>query len=127
MDPGLIALGVVAGAHGVGGEIRVHPFNPESATLENARQIWLRDPRGGERALRVLGVRRHKGFFLMRLEGIADRDAAIGARGQEVLVPKAALAPLEEDEFYLHELVGMTVRLEDGRTLGVVSEVFETA
>jgi 16S rRNA processing protein RimM len=117
---------VVTGAHGIGGEIRVHPFNPESGNLERAGLLRLRDAEGTVRAHRVQRSRRHKGFFLLKLEGIADRNGAEAARGLEVVLPRAELESLDEGEFYYRDLIGMEVVAEDGSSLGGVAELFET-
>jgi 16S rRNA processing protein RimM len=124
--PDLIALGVVAGAHGVGGELRVFPFNPESENLAIAKSVWLRDPQGSVSERRVLHQRRHKQYFLLEVDGIGDRGRAEALRGCEVLVPRNDLQELPPDELYYDELIGMSVLSEDGRPLGRVEEVFET-
>jgi 16S rRNA processing protein RimM len=122
----LVVLGVVTGAHGIGGEIRVRPFNPESNNLAHAHVLRLRDKAGLVRALRVHRSRHHKGLFLLKLEGITDRSSAEAARGQEVVLSRAELAALDEDEYYYLDLIGMEVVAQDGASLGDVTELFET-
>jgi len=125
-DPPLVALGVVAGAHGIAGEVRVTPFNPESENLARAKSVRLRDARGEVRVHRVVRSRRHKRYFLLKLEGIDDRDQADAARGLEVLLARDELEPLAEGEYYHQDLLGLSVELPDGTSLGVVAEIFET-
>src|SRR5204862_4555014 len=87
----LIVLGVIAGAHGISGEVRVLAYNPESANLEQAENLTVRDAKGGLRGYRVTRARRHKKYFLFKLEGIEDRNAAEAARGGEIVIPRAKL------------------------------------
>jgi 16S rRNA processing protein RimM len=121
----LVVLGVVSGAHGIAGEVRVHPYNPESAHLASAPCLRLRDPEGRMRVHRVTRSRRHKQYFLLKLEGVDDRTAALAARGFEVLLPREELEATDEGEFYYHDLLGLDVVAEDGRRLGAVEEIFD--
>jgi len=119
----------VVGAHALGGEIRVRYFGDGPDTLLEAEAVWLGDGREDADA-RAYGVRRagtgRAGEVRLGLEGVDDRDAAEALRGRLVLVASAALAPLEDDEFYWHELVGCTVVTTTGRTLGFVRELWST-
>lgn len=120
-----VVLGVVAGAHGIGGELRVHPHNPDSPTLARAGSVLVRDASGAVRRRAVQRSRRHKGAFLLKLEGVDDRDAADACRGREIVVERGALAETGADEFYYHDLIGSEAVLEGGGTLGVIEEIFD--
>jgi len=123
-DEPLIALGAVARPHGVRGELRVHPYNPDSELLLGLDRIWLlRD--GERRELEITGARPHKGLFLLTLAGVDDRDGAEALRGCEVAVPRGALPEPDEDEYYHADLVGLTAVGADGSPLGTVSTVIQ--
>ena len=68
-----------------------------------------RPSRGGpERSYVVESVRDHGGRLLVRLAGVADRDAADALRGTLFVVDSADLPPIEDpDEFYDHQLEGL--------------------
>ncbi len=78
------------------------------------------------RAFRVQKVRRHQNYALLTLEGITNRDHVEPLRGLFVLVSLEDAVPLEDDEMYLFQLIGMTVQTEDGRVLGQLTDVLET-
>jgi 16S rRNA processing protein RimM len=120
----LVALGVVARPHGVRGELRVKCHNPESELLEAIATITLRRD-GRCETHEVLDVRAVPQAFLLRLSGITDRDAAEGVRGAEVCVPREALPPLPEGEYYHVDLIGLAVEASDGRGLGRVVGVID--
>jgi 16S rRNA processing protein RimM len=61
----------------------------------------------------------------MMISGVTTLDAAEGLRGAEVAVPRAAAMPLGPDRYYIFEIIGLRVRTEEGRTLGVVAEVIQ--
>lgn len=125
-----LVIGRVAKAHGVTGEIVVDVrtddpagrFTP-GATLRGRKQ------RGGaEQSYVIETVREHAGRLLVRLTGVADRNAADDLRGTLFLVESGDLPPIEDpDEFYDHQLEGLTARTVDGSTIGTVSEVLHTA
>jgi 16S rRNA processing protein RimM len=119
----LVPIGVVIGAHGVQGELRVKLYNPESEALDRTRSVVLRATTGAEHEVRIRARRRHKELFLLTLETCSDRDAAIALRGHEVCVPRAALPKLRAGEHYLIDLVGLRAQRPDGAAVGVVESV----
>jgi 16S rRNA processing protein RimM len=73
-------------------------------------------------------IERSRGYhreWLLKLEGIDERDAWTDWRGQFIGVPQERLPAPEGDEVYLHELAGFAVRNETGDPLGIVSDVYE--
>ena len=133
-----LSIGVVVGAHGIRGALRVKLFDPDSVSLVVDRLVTLCDADGG-RAQRgkVSRVVPQPGTDRVRLwlEGIGDRDAAERLKGVEVRVDRSELPPLEEDEYYLADAVGAVVLRDDehgdelGRVVGVttngVQDLFE--
>jgi 16S rRNA processing protein RimM len=118
----LVPLGVVIGAHGVRGELRVKLHNPGSEVLDRRKSIVLRD---GATATehRVTARRRHQDLVLLTIEGCEDRDAAIALRGREVCIPRSQLPQLAPGEHYLIDLVGLRAQRPDGQSIGNVESV----
>jgi len=112
-----IEIGYVARAHGVRGEIRVVPHDPDSTVLSRASEVAI----GGD-DFAVVRARRVQGGYLLVVEGIADRDRAEALRGRTVEVARA-LIPLEAGEVILADLVGCNVVLADGTAYGVVAAI----
>jgi 16S rRNA processing protein RimM len=66
----------------------------------------------------------HSGRFVVHFAGIEDRNAAEALRGQTLTIDvDPTELPEDPDEFYDHQLVGLTVALEDGSVIGVIGEV----
>ena len=72
------------------------------------------------------GVRLHKGAALLKLEGCHDRTAVEKLRGQLVQIPIEEAVPLEQDEYYEHQIVGLAVWTAGGDYLGTMDEVIST-
>ncbi|BBX26398.1 ribosome maturation factor RimM [Mycolicibacterium alvei] len=124
-----LVVGRVAKAHGISGEVVVEirtddpdaRFTPGVALRGRARG-------GAERTFSVESVRDHAGRLLIRLAGVADRNAADELRGTVFIVDTADLPAIDDpDEFYDHELEGLRVVTVDGTAVGAVREVLHTA
>jgi 16S rRNA processing protein RimM len=125
-----LVVGRVAKAHGVSGEIvvDVRTDDPEARFVRGTTLRAKVSRGGGERTFTVESVRPHGDRLLLRLAGIGDRDGADALRGTLFVVDSGDLPPISEpDEFYDHELEGLTVRTVDGDEIGTVAEVLHTA
>ncbi len=125
-----LVVGRVAKSHGVRGELVVE-VRTDEPELRFAPGSVLRGraPRStATQQYTVESAREHSGRLLVRLDGIADRGAADALRGTVFLVDTAELPPSQDpDEYYDHELEGLTVKLGDGTVVGEVSEVLHSA
>ena len=124
-----LIVGRVAKAHGVTGELVVD-VRTDDPELRFAPGATLRAKASDhrERNYVVAAVRPHGNRILLRLEGVADRDAADGMRGSLFVIDSEDLPPIDEpDTFYDHQLEGLVVRTTAGRDIGTVTEVLHTA
>jgi len=117
-----ICVGIITGAHGIQGAVRVKSFTAEPKDV--ARYGPLEDERG-ERHLSLRLVGSAKGVVIARLAGIADRDRAEGLRGLRLYLPRAALPPAAEEEYYHADLIGLAAALVDGTALGHVRAIHD--
>jgi 16S rRNA processing protein RimM len=118
-----VELGVITRPQGVRGEVRVHPWNPDSTLLAELESVLLLEE-SGPRRVRVESARKMPKVFVLTLEGVRGFDAAEALRGVHLGVPRDELPALEEDEVYLVDLVGLAV-MQGGRRIGEVIEVLE--
>jgi 16S rRNA processing protein RimM len=117
-----VCVGIVTGAHGVRGAVRIKSFTAEPKDV--ARYGPLEDESGRERySLRIVGVA--KGVLIGWLAGVSDRDQAEALRGLRLYLPRAALPPTETEEFYHIDLIGLEAVLGDGTVLGQVKAVHD--
>jgi len=117
-----IRIGRVMRAHGLTGELEVRPDWSDSRGLLEASQVVLESEEGRRQVFKVTRARQTPKGTLMLLAGIADRDAAEALRGQTVSVPRDTLPSLADGEYYLCDLVGLSVGWEGG-PIGKVVEV----
>jgi 16S rRNA processing protein RimM len=119
-------VGYVARAHGIGGELAVRTFDPESTALLEVERVRLKLKDGTERAAELTEVRRANQWILVTLAGVSSRTGAEALVGSTVLVARADLTPPAEGEFFQGDLVGLTAVDEAGTALGTVAEVWNT-
>ena len=122
-------VGRIAKAHGITGElvVEIRTDDPESRVTAGNRMRLKNIRRKLDREVVVESVRPHTGRLLVRLDGVVDRDSAEALRGGLFIVDSADLPPIEDpDEFYDHQLEGLTVRTVDGLAVGTVTEVLHT-
>jgi 16S rRNA processing protein RimM len=117
-----VCVGVIAGAHGVRGAVRVKSFTADPDDV--AHYGPLEDEKGERRfSLRLVGSA--KGVVIARLPGIADRDRAEALRGLRLYLPRAALPPTSDEEYYHADLIGLEAALGDGTAVGQVRAVHD--
>jgi 16S rRNA processing protein RimM len=105
-----VTLAVVIGAHGVTGEVRLKVFaeDLEAHHSFNDGKLSLKSLRGGSNGM------------IARFAEVADRNAAEAMRGTELTVPRSALPPLGEGEYYHVDLLGLPAVSDKGEALGKV-------
>ncbi len=115
-----ILMGVITGAHGVRGLLRIKSFAAEPGAIAAYGPL---EDEPGERRFALTPVGAAKGVILARLPGIEDRDAAERLKGVRLYLKRAALPEPGEEEYYHADLIGLRVWLKDGTELGKVAAV----
>lgn len=116
-------IGEIIKPHGVRGELRVEPYTSVVERFEWLEHVYVGNP---PQRVGVDTVRYHQGQVLLKLSGDDTRDAAEARRGLQLYVPEDEAIPLGDDEYFLHDLIGLAVVDEQGAALGTLTEVLET-
>jgi len=102
---------VIVGAHGIAGEVRLKVFAEDLSTY----------PAFNDGALTLKSLRDGSNGVIARFAEVRDRNAAEALRGTELTVPRSALPPLEEGEYYHADIIGLSAIASDGEELGRVA------
>jgi 16S rRNA processing protein RimM len=127
--PEYLILGYVLRPHGVRGELRVSAMTDYPERVAKLKQVYFsRNPENPTdvKAYPVESARLHQNYILLKLKDIDDRDQADTFREYAVMVDMGNAVPLEKDEYYLYQLIGLTVKTADGMEIGKITDVFET-
>jgi len=115
-----VCVGVVIGAKGVRGEVKIKSFTALPGDIGAYGPVSTAS--GGTLRLKVSGVT--KDTVTAWLEGSSDRNAAEALKGTELYVDRAAMPAPEDGSYYHVDLIGLAARMADGEILGEVTAVF---
>ena len=119
-----LQVGVISSTHGIRGEVKVFPTTDDPMRFKKLKKVFL--DTGRERLeLEVQSVRFFKQFAIVKFKGIDNINDIEKYKGKGIFVPREDAVPLDEDEYYIADLIGMEVFTED-RHFGVVKDVMET-
>ena len=117
----LAIVGLVRNAQGIRGEVVVEPLtDAPGAVFASGRRVFI-----GDKPVTVESARPFKGGLIVKFEELKDRNNAELLRGKYISSPFDELAPPSEDEVYIHDLLGMKVKLDTGESMGEVNSYYE--
>lgn len=120
----MLRVGRITGAHGLKGALRLRPDNPASDTLEKVARVFLQSAAEASE-FRLTGMTRlSRTTRRITLEGVADADTAESLKGALVMLAAEDLPPPKPGEFYYYQAIGCEVFLTDGRSIGIIEEIF---
>jgi 16S rRNA processing protein RimM len=122
MDEPTVAVGRVARAHGVQGEVAVLVLSEVEDRFAPGATLWLEDGR----TLTVESSRPHRGRLLVRFSEVRDREQAEGLQRALLVVPESSSPSLPDGSWWDHQIEGCAVETDRGRALGTVREVIHT-
>ena len=121
-----IAVGVIRKPHGVRGEASVEPWTDSAERFTELEAVTLVSPdERSTRQVMIESVREHGERALVKFAGIETPEEVQSLHNWTVEIPEAEARALEEDEYFLHDLVGLTLVDAQGRERGVVTDVYE--
>jgi 16S rRNA processing protein RimM len=120
-DGGYVVLGVITGAHGIRGEVKLKSFteDPEAVAAYGPLETSLGT------VVDITALKPVKGGFIARLKGIADRNQAEALKGAELRLARTRLPPAEDGEFYHADLIGLTAETADGAPYGDIIAIHD--
>lgn len=118
-------VGVIAGTHGLKGEVKVFPTTDDPERFLDLEEIILSTGRE-ERRLKIRSVKFFKKFVILGFEGLARIEDVERLRGAELLIDRKDAMELAEGEYFIPDLLGLRVVTEEGRELGTIADVIET-
>lgn len=120
-----IPVGKISGAFGVKGWVKVYSFTEPRANILEYSPLFL--SRQGEWIeIKVSGGHLQGKGVVMGIANVTDRDQVQPLIGSELAIKKTQLEPVDEDEFYWTDLMGLSVENLQGENLGVVDHLLET-
>lgn len=121
----MLKVGVITSTHGVRGEVKVFPTTDDPARFKRLKKVML-DTGKETIPLEVQGVRYFKQFVILKFKGIDNINDIEKYKKCPLLVSREDAVPLEEDEYFIADMIGMEVVTEDGEGFGTLKDVLQT-
>lgn len=125
MEERYFVVGEIVNTQGIKGEVRVIPHTDDITRFELLDTILV-EQRGKLQEYGIEGVRYHKQFVLLKLEGIDDMTAAEKLKNSKLKIPESLALPLEEGEYYIRDLYDLTVVDDKGNNIGILNDILFT-
>ena len=133
-----VEVGVVTGAWGVQGGLRIKPHSADPQALFATKRWYWKAPQGAvaalqqqlqsalEQPLRVSSAREQGEGLVARIHELEDRDLAQACRGLRLFVPRSSFPTASEGEYYWVDLIGLQVLNRQQQVLGTVTGLMQT-
>ncbi|MCF0133403.1 MAG: ribosome maturation factor RimM [Blautia sp.] len=121
-----LKVGVITTTHGVRGEVKVFPTTDGAERFLDLEYVLLDTGKEGLRRLEIAGVKFYKNLAILKFKGIDNINDIEKYKGRDLWILREDAQELEEDEYYIGDLIDMEVILEDGTHFGILKDVMET-
>jgi len=122
----MFLVGTIVGTFGNKGDLKINPLIQPPDYLLELSDIFVEDSSGFKQEFEVLRVKKHKNIYIVTLQGIDNMNVAEDLCGLSVYLPSIEFKELQENEFYYHELKGLTAYAESGNLIGTVDHVLKS-
>ncbi|MEG1868188.1 MAG: ribosome maturation factor RimM [Clostridiales bacterium] len=116
----MIDVGRIVAVHGIKGEVKVASLSSNPRRFKKGSKLTIE--KTGELAA-IATVRPQNDLFLIRFEGVEDRNTAETLKGSMLQIPQEDAAPLPNGEYYFFQLEGLEVITEEGESLGTITDL----
>ena len=120
-----LRVGVITKTHGIRGEVKVYPTTEDHKRFEELDEVLLDI---GEEliSLEIEGVKYFKETVILKFKGINNINDVEKYKGKDLLILRDQAIPLEDDEYFIHDLLGFEIITEDNSRLGALKEIMVT-
>ena len=120
-----LQVGVISSTHGVRGEVKVFPTTDDVTRFRQLKKVYL-DTGREMLPLEIQNVKFFKQFAILKFKGIDNINDIEKYRGKSLMIDREDAVDLEEDEYFIADMIGMKVCTEDGSEFGTLKDVMET-
>jgi len=120
-----LQVGVISSTHGLKGEVKVFPTTDDPARFKKLKKVLL-DTGKEHKELEIERVAFFKQFVILKFKGFDHIDQIERYKGKGLLVTRDQAIKLKKNEYFITDLIGITVYTEEGQTLGRLKDVLVT-
>lgn len=120
-----LQVGVISSTHGVRGEVKVFPTTDDMMRFKKLKEVILVTEKT-EKVLKITSVKFFKQFAILKFDGIDTLNDVEVYKGASLFVDRKNAVKLEKDEYFIADLIDLTVADENGKELGTLIDVMKT-
>ena len=121
----MFRVGVISSTHGIRGEVKVFPTTDDVGRFKKLKEVLL-DTGKEKLPVTIEGVKFFKQFAILKFKGYDTINDIEKFKGKELWVTRENAVPLEENEYYIADLIGLSVISDQGEELGRLTDVMQT-
>ncbi|MCR5503095.1 MAG: ribosome maturation factor RimM [Lachnospiraceae bacterium] len=119
-------VGVLLKPHGIKGEVKAYPTTDDAKRFRKLKEVILKPVKGPEMTLRIVFVRFFKNLVILKFDGIDTPEAIREYSRAELYVNREDAVKLEENEYFIADLIGIEAVSDDGALKGTLEDVLQT-
>lgn len=121
-------VGIITSTHGLKGEVKVFPTTDDAKRFKRLKKVILDTGKAQSSGIEldIEGVKFFKQLVILKFRGIDSIEEAEKYRRAALLVPRSEAVRLGRDEYFVADLIGLSVRDEDDMDIGTLKDVMET-
>lgn len=120
-----LQVGVITATHGIRGEVKVFPTTDDPERFLDLETVYL-DTGREKKLLTISSVKFFKQFVILKFKEFVNINDVEPFRKKSLLVTRDQAVPLEEDEYFIADLIGLRVITDEDKVLGELTDVLET-
>ena len=121
----MLRVGVISSTHGIRGEVKVYPTTDDPERFLDLEKVIM-DTGKEKIPLEIEQVKFFKNMVILKFKGYDNINDIEKYKGKELYITRDQAVELEEDEYFIGDLIGLSVTTEDGTVLGRLEEVMPT-
>ena len=121
----LLRVGVIANTHGIRGEVKVYPTTDDINRFKTLKHVIL-DTKKEKKDLTITGVKFFKQTVILKFKEFDNINDIERYKGCDLFVTRENAVPLEENEFFITDLIDCKVLTDEGEELGQLTDVMTT-
>lgn len=121
----MLRVGVIANTHGIRGEVKVFPTTDDVTRFKKLKQVFI-DTEKELIEMEISSVRYFKNMAILKFKGIDNINDIEKYKGKDLLVTRENAVPLQENEYFIYDIIGAQVVEENDNIVGELREVLTT-
>lgn len=120
-----LEIGQIVNTFGIKGQIKVKPFTDDIRRFDNLKEVYV-EKNNTKKEYEIEEVKYHKDMVLIKFKGIETVEQAEKLKNSYVTISRDSAEELEEDRYYIVDLLGLEVYTDEQILLGILEDIFNT-